>query len=66
MFITPLVPVGTPTSQAWQSDPDVPGGTVTSFDYSRDEVDTVLRDYRDPTGRILRTQTQMFKRYVWA
>lgn len=51
-------------SQVWQSDPDLPRGAVTSFDYCRDEVDTVLRDYRDPTGRILRTQTQMFKRYV--
>lgn len=49
-------------AQEWQSGTAAPRGAVTSFGYSREEVDTVLLDYRDPTGRVLRTKTQMFRR----
>jgi hypothetical protein len=31
-------------------------GHVTSFAYAREEVETVLKDYRDPTGRVMKTQ----------
>ncbi|CAM9790079.1 unnamed protein product, partial [Choristocarpus tenellus] len=37
-------------------------GAVTSFGYCRDEVDKVLREYQDPSGRIMRTQMQHFRR----
>ncbi|CAM9498728.1 unnamed protein product, partial [Ectocarpus fasciculatus] len=46
----------------WETGTAAPRGAVTSFGYSREEVDTVLVDYRDPTGRVLRTKTQMFRR----
>ncbi|CAM9129395.1 unnamed protein product [Ectocarpus sp. 12 AP-2014] len=46
----------------WQTGTAAPRGAVTSFGYSREEVDGVLLDYRDPTGRVLRTKTQMFRR----
>ncbi|CAM9225803.1 unnamed protein product, partial [Sphacelaria rigidula] len=46
----------------WENAIDSQRGAVTSFNYSRDEVDTVLANYRDPTGTILRTERQVFKR----
>eukprot|EP00903_Cladosiphon_okamuranus_P016231 g14974.t1 len=46
----------------WETGPPARKGAITSFGYARGEVDTVLRDYRDPTGRVLRTKTQMFRR----
>ncbi|CAM9416847.1 unnamed protein product, partial [Discosporangium mesarthrocarpum] len=46
----------------WAEDISGPRGRGTSFDYTREEVDRVLREYRDPAGRVMRTQMQTFRR----
>eukprot|EP00752_Nemacystus_decipiens_P010775 g9584.t1 len=43
----------------WVNGPPAPKGAITSFEYTRDEVDTVLVGYRDPTGRVLRRRRAM-------
>lgn len=48
--------------QEWETGVAATRGAFTSFGYSRDEVDQVLLDYRDPNGRVLLTRTQMFRR----
>jgi hypothetical protein len=58
-FWTTILPA---LEQMWGENPAGIRGHVTSFGYSREEVDSVLEEFRDPSGRIMRTSVVLFRR----